>query len=448
MNTSLGQENIKKLLLELSLPAILGMMSSAIFNIADRYFVGKISPLALSGVGITMPIQMLQMAIILLIGIGSATLVSIKLGENKKDEAEDILFLSFKYIIITMALFAALFVIFFDPIMRAISVSDNVYHYAKPYILIIICGSVVGIPGYCLNNSLRSIGKAKVTMNAILYSSILNIILDPIFIFTFDMGIAGAAIATVLSQAALTVYVTYYFIKNKELLINLKYKKVEHELKIMRKIFVNGSPTFYTQILASFVNVFINSSAVYYGSDLDVAAMTIITTIFSFYHMFVIGISQGNLPIVGYNWGSKQFLRVRESLKWSLIYSTIMSVLLFVVVQICPALFASIFTEDEGLKGITAVGMRLYFLMIPLIGIQTISAQYFQGVGKPKTSTMLMFLRYGVVIVPSILILAPYIGIKGIYLSNAISDGVASIVAAVFIFKEMHNLTLLEKSKI
>ena len=305
MNTKLGQEKIGKLLWELSIPAILGMLSSAIFNIVDRYFVGKINPLALSGVGITMPIQMLQMAIILLIGIGSATLVSIRLGEGKKEEAEDIVFLSFKYIIISMLAFAGLFIVFCDPILEAISVSDAVYAYAKPYILIIIVGSIVGIPGYCLNNSLRSIGKANVTMKAILWSSILNIILDPIFIFSLDMGIAGAAIATVISQMALTIYISWYFISKKDLLINLKYKKVEGELEILKKIFSNGSPTFFTQIFASAVNVYMNSRAVFYGSDLDIAAMTIISTVFSFYHMFVIGLSQGNQPIVGYNWGSK-----------------------------------------------------------------------------------------------------------------------------------------------
>ncbi|SMB79849.1 putative efflux protein, MATE family [Desulfonispora thiosulfatigenes DSM 11270] len=445
MNTKLGQEKISKLLWELSIPAILGMMSSAIFNIADRYFVGKIDPLALSGVGITMPIQMLQMAIILLIGIGSATLVSIKLGEDKQEEAESILFLSFKYIIISMIAFATIFVLFCDQILVAVSVSDAVYMYAKPYILIIIVGSIIGIPGYCLNNSLRAIGKANITMKAILWSSILNIVLDPIFIFTLKMGIAGAAIATVISQTALTLYITYYFVTNKELLINLKYKKVINELKIIKRISMIGSPSFFTQILASFVNVFVNTNAVHYGSDLDVAAMTIISTIFSFYHMFVIGLAQGNQPIIGYNWGSKQYHRVRESLIRSLVYSTIMSVALFLIIQIYPSLLVTIFTDDDSLRSTAVVGMRLYFLMIPLIGIQTISSQYFQGIGNPKLSTILMMLRYGIIILPSVLILAPIIGVKGIYLSNAISDGIASVIAMLFIIREIRSLSKLEK---
>ncbi len=445
MNTNLGHEKIGRLLLELSIPAILGMMSSAIFNIADRYFVGKINPLALTGVGITMPIQMLQMAIILLIGIGAATLVSIRLGQGKKEEAEDILFLSFKYIIISMLGFAAFFLAFCDPILSLLSVSEAVHGYAKPYILILMTGSIIGIPGYCLNNSLRSIGKANITMKAILFSSLLNIILDPIFIFSLDMGIEGAAIATVIAQAALTVYITYYFITNKSLIINLKYKKVPNESDILKKIFSNGSPTFYTQIFASLVNVYINTNAVAYGSDLDVAAMTIISTIFSFYHMFVIGISQGNQPIIGYNWGSRQYDRVKESLEKSLLASTIFSILLWLIIQTYPDALVSIFTDDEGLRQIAADGMKLYLFMIPLIGIQTISAQYFQGVEKPRLSTVLMMLRYGVILLPAVAILAPLVGIKGIYMSNAISDGLASLIALGFIIKEIKHLSLLKK---
>lgn len=446
MSNRLGEEKINKLLWELSIPAILGMISGAIFNIVDRYFVGKINPLALSGVGITMPIQMLQMALILVIGIGAATLVSIQLGEDKKEEAEETLYLSFKYIIIAMILFAGFFVLFFDPIMAMIGVSDAVYEYARPYILILMIGSVVGIPGYCLNNSLRSIGKAKVTMQAILWSSLLNAVLDPIFIFTLDMGIAGAAIATVISQVALTVYVTHYFISKKDLVIHLKRKKVEGELQKLKRICIHGSPSFFTQILASFVNVFINTSAVAYGSDLDVAALVIISSVFSFYHMFIIGLAQGNQPIIGYNWGSKQYERVKESLIRSLVYASLISIALFTLLMWQPGILVSIFTDDAGLKEITVTGMRLHFLMLFMIGIQTISSQYFQGVGRPKMSTFLMLLRYGLVIVPAILLLGPRIGIRGIYLSNAISDGIASLVALAFIVKEIHHLTSLQQA--
>ncbi|HHU71502.1 MAG TPA: MATE family efflux transporter, partial [Clostridiales bacterium] len=177
----LRREKISKLLWKLSIPAIFGMLSSAIFNIVDRIYVGKINSLALTAVGITMPIQIIQMAFILLIGIGTSSLISIKLGEDKIEEAEDILYLALKYIMIFLLAFALIFMIFLDPILRFMAISEDVMPYAKEYIVIIIVGSIIGIPGYCLNNSLRSIGRAGISMRIIVITSIMNIILDPIF---------------------------------------------------------------------------------------------------------------------------------------------------------------------------------------------------------------------------------------------------------------------------
>ncbi|MEG2039482.1 MAG: MATE family efflux transporter, partial [Oscillospiraceae bacterium] len=429
MNERLAEGNINKLLWSLSIPAILGMLSGAIFNVADRIFVGKVSPLALTAVGITMPVQILQMAVILLIGVGSSTLVSIKLGEGKKQEAEDILFLAFKYIIITLIIFAVLFVIFCDPILKILSVSEQVMPYAKSYIMILIVGSVVSIPGYCLNNSMRAIGKANVSMNIILVTSVINIILDPIFIFVLDMGVAGAAFATVISQTILTVYVTMYFYKGKDLPVNLKFVKVANEKRLVKKIIINGSPSFYVQILATFVTIFTNWSLLRYGSDLDVASVTIMSTIFGFYHMVVFGIVHGNQPICGYNWGAKKYDRVLRSLQLSLLYAFILSFALFMVIEFYPAALVGMFTDDAVLLSTTENAVKLYLVMIPLIGLQTVSSQYFQSVGNARLSSLLSLLRYGVILVPAVLILAPTIGVQGIYISNAVSDFIASVVA-------------------
>ena len=281
-------KKISKLLWQLSIPAILGMLSSAIFNIVDRIFVAKINSNALTAVGITMPVQIIQMAFILLIGIGTSALISIKLGEGKKDEAEDILFIALKYIVIFLLVFAILFMVFLNPILSLFSISEDVMPYAKDYIVIIILGSVIGIPGYCLNNSLRSIGKSKVSMKIIIVTSVMNIILDPIFIFLFKMGIAGAAIATVISQTTLTVYVIYAFIKREDFAINLKFRRVKDEWILLKESLRMGLPSFYVQILAAAVNLFLNNSLLKYGTDLDVAALTIMSSIFSFYHMVVV----------------------------------------------------------------------------------------------------------------------------------------------------------------
>lgn len=440
MNERLATENIHRLLLSLTIPAILGMISAAIFNIADRIFVGHIDPLALTAVGITMPVQILQMAVVFLVGIGSSTLISIRLGEGKKEEAEDILFLSFKYILLSMAVFAAAVLLFSKPLLRTLSVSEAVLPYAKPYLIIIITGGIIGIPGYCLNNSLRSIGKADVTMRAVLFSSMLNIFLDPLFIFVFRLGIAGAAIATVLSQTALTLYITSYFIKEPSLMIRLKFKKIKNEAPLLLLILRQGSPSFFMQILATVSNLFINRSFVRYGTDLDVASITIILSIFSFYNMILYGLVQGSQPICGYNIGLERYDRVLETLRLSLTYAFLLSLGLFLAVEFIASSLVFPFTRDPALRDITAKAMGLYLIMLPLVGLQTISSQYFQAVGRPKISTFLSLLRYGVIMIPCTLLLAPKLGVLGIYLGNALSDFFSSAVAISFIAAEIRRL--------
>lgn len=440
MNYNLGQEKVSRLLWQLSIPAILGMLSSAIFNIVDRMFVGKISSDALTAVGITMPVQILQMAFVLLVGIGSSSLISIKLGEQKKEEAEQVLYLALKYILLFLTVFAGLFLVFLDPILHVLSISDSVMPYAKEYIVIIIVGSIIGIPGYCLNNSLRSIGQAKTSMNIIMVTSILNIILDAILIYGCGLGIAGAAIATVLSQTTLTVYVIWVFCKRTDFMIHLSRKKVVNEGVLLKESAKMGLPSFYVQILAAAVNMFINRSLLRYGTDIDIAAVTIMSSIFSFYHMVVFGIVQGNNAICGYNWGAKKYERVKQSLKLSISVAFLLSTALFLVIEVIPYLLVKIFTSDHELAFVTAKEMKIYLSMLPLVGVQTICAQYFQAVGKPTRSSVLSFLRYGVIVVPCILILAPLRGVQGIYISNAISDGIASIVAIICIIIEMKSL--------
>lgn len=448
MSHNLENEKINRLLWQLSIPAILGMLSSAIFNIVDRIFVGKINSLALTAVGITMPIQIFQMAFILLIGIGSSSFIAIKLGEGKKDEAEDILYLAFKYIILFLIGFAILFLVFLTPILRIFSVSPQVMPYAKQYIVIIIVGSIIGIPGYCLNNSLRAIGQAKTSMNIIVITSILNIILDPILMFTFKLGIAGAAIATVISQTVLTVYVVYSFIYRTDFLIHLKKKKIDNEKRLVFDFLKIGMPSFYNQILATVVNMIINYSLLKYGTDLDIAAVTIMASIFSFYHMVIVGIVQGNNTICGYNWGAKRYLRVRTSLQLSLLYSFILSFVLFAIIQLFPHVLIDVFTNDKELIEITSSGIKLYLSMLPLVGIQIISSQYFQSVGKATKSSLLAFLRYGIIIIPAIIVLAPIWGVQGIYASNALSDGIASIVSIVYIAIEIKHLKKLDNENL
>lgn len=447
MANRLGEEKINKLFWEMSIPAIMGMLSTAILNFIDRFFVGKINPLALSGVGITMPVQILQMAIVLLIGVGSSTLVSIRLGENRKKDAESILLVALKYNFILLGIFAIIFVLFLEPFMKVLAVSEQVYPYAKPYISVIVVGGVLGLPGYALNNSLRAIGKAKLTMNTVLYSSLLNMVLDPIFIFTFKMGIAGAALATVISQITLTIYVLQYFVFHKDLEIHLKFEKILNEWKILKNIFKNGYPSFNVQILGTFMGIYLNRNVVRYGTDFDVAALTIISTISGFYGSVVYGIVQGNQPILGYNWGSRQYDRVKKTLELSIAYTFVLSAILFIIVQFYPEVIIKFFTDDNLLIETTTKAIKIHLLMHPLIAPQTIGSQYFQSVEKAKQSSILLFFRYGLVMIPAIMILAPIFKVRGIYMSNAVSDFIAATVTFIFVFAEIKNLNKLIKEQ-
>ena len=440
MKYSLGEEKVSRLLWQLSIPAILGMLSSAIFNMVDRIFVGKINSDALTAVGITMPIQILQMAFVLLIGIGTSSLISIKLGEEKKEDAEQILWIALKYILIILVIFAALFLIFLNPILEMLAISDSVMPYAKEYIVIIIVGSIIGIPGYCLNNSLRSIGQAKISMIIIMSTSILNIILDPIFIYGLQLGIAGAAIATVISQTVFTACVLYMFCKRSDFVIHLARKSTEKEGELLIESMKMGLPSFFVQILAAAVNMFINRSLLKFGTDLDIAAITIMSSIFSFYHMVIFGIVQGNNVICGFNWGAKKYGRVTQSLKIAIGVAFLLSTGLFLVIELVPELLVGLFTSEKELAIVAAKEIRIYLLMLPFVGIQTVGAQYFQAVGKPKRSSMLAFLRYGIIVIPAILLLTPYLGVQGIYMSNAISDGVASLVTIVCIIFDIRRI--------
>ncbi len=442
MQNELGTKKIAPLLWELSLPATIGMMSSAFYNIIDRIFIGRLDSLAMTGVGVTMPLQVFQMAFVLLLGVGSAMTISIKLGEGKTEEAEGVLYTAFKYSVISMVLFSVLCLAFLDPLFDLLAISAEAAPYARAYIGVLLLGSVVSMLGYCINPVLRAIGMAKISMRIIIVSSLLNIILDPILIFGFNMGIAGAALATVIAQTYVTVRILTIFIKGKQLPIALRRRKHGKDTDYLPAIFKNGSPSFYIQLFATVINTFINKAIMAIGADTAIATVTIMSSIVSFYQMFINGIAQGNQPICGFNYGAKQFARVRESLKLSLLATLAISAGFSFVIFCFPTQLISIFTDDPEMIAVGSAAIPVYLMMLPAVGFHIISAQYFQTVEQPRLATILLFLRYGTILLPAIYLLCYVfeLGIDGIYLSNALSDGLSCAVALVFILKELQRL--------
>ncbi|EFM65098.1 MATE efflux family protein [Peptostreptococcus stomatis DSM 17678] len=441
MSKDLGNDKISKLLLDMSIPAILSMLVAAIYNIVDRIFIGRINPLGLTAIGITMPFQVVQMAFILLIGVGGSTLISIKYGEKKYDSAEKILYNSLVLIIISELIISLVCIIFMDPIFDLMGVSKDVYGYAKDYIWIILIGGVPGLTGYCLNNSVRSLGHAKESMIIVMVSSILNIILDALFIFVFKWGVKGAAIATVISQTMVTVFVLYFFIKAEDIPIKFRKKNASFDLKAVWEIFQNGLPNFYMNLFGTIVSIILNRFIIDFGGDYHLASVTIISSVSLFITMIIYGISQGAQPLIGYNFGANKYHRIVETVKLTTGVIVAISSLFLIFIEFYPKLFVYPYTSDTRLLDITGHNIRIYLLGITFVGIHSIATTYFQSIRRPKISSLLYILRYGGILIPFLYIVPKIMGINGVYLSNALSDTISGVVALIFLYIDIRRLS-------
>ena len=441
MSKDLGNDKISKLLLDMSIPAILSMLVAAIYNIVDRIFIGRINPLGLTAIGITMPFQVVQMAFILLIGVGGSTLISIKYGEKKYDSAEKILYNSLVLIIISELIISLVCIIFMDPIFDLMGVSKDVYGYAKDYIWIILIGGVPGLTGYCLNNSVRSLGHAKESMIIVMVSSILNIILDALFIFVFKWGVRGAAIATVISQTMVTVFVLYFFIKAEDIPIKLRKKNASFDMRVVWEIFQNGLPNFYMNLFGTIVSIILNRFIIDFGGDYHLASVTIISSVSLFITMIIYGISQGAQPLIGYNFGANKYHRIVETIKLTSGVIVAISSLFLIFIEFYPKFFVYPYTCDARLLDITGHNIRIYLLGITFVGIHSIATTYFQSIRRPKISSLLYILRYGGILIPLLYIVPKIMGINGVYLSNALSDTISGAVALIFLYIDIHSLS-------
>lgn len=434
----LGEDKIINLLIKYSIPAILSMLVISFYNIADRAFIGSIpgvGPLAIAGLGITMPVFTLIVAFGVLISMGATTNISIKLGEGKKDEAEKYLGNVFMLSIVLSLVIMFLGLIFIDPILISFGASVDTLIYAKEYISVIIIGTFFCIGGFTLNNVIRSDGNPKMAAKTQVIGCVINLILDPIFIFTFKMGIRGAAIATVLTQAIIFAWTLYYFTKGKS---NLKIRKQYLKLnnKYVKKIIVIGAAPFAMELSVSLVNVIMNNSLKAYGGDLSIGAMTAVTSIALIFTMPIFGINQGVQTIIGYNYGAKKYERSKEALKLAIILGTAIVTIGFILVQAFPSVFIGIFNKDPQLMKIAVEGIRVYLLTLPLIAIIIIGPAYFQAIGKAKQSMFLSLLRNFILLLPIIIIIPKFIGLQGVWLAQPVADVIATVIISIFLIKE------------
>lgn len=447
MNNSKELENgkIGELLLKFSIPAVIGMLVNALYSIVDRIFVGRgVGSTALSGVAVTFPISNIIMAVGMLVGIGSAAVVSIKLGEKRVKSAERIIGNAFLLSIIFTLIVSALGVAFIEPILKIFGASEATMPYAKQFGTIILLGAVLQNIGFGINPIIRAEGDAKTAMLTMLIGAVLNFIINPILIFGFKIGVAGSALATVISQAVCSIWVICYFTKGKSYL-KLKIKNMKLQKELIREIVSIGMSPFAMQLAASLVTVVFNTSLSKYGGDTAIGAFALINSVTMLILMPIFGINQGAQPIIGYNYGAKNIARVKKTILYSSIATGIISTIGFIIVQIFPEQIIMIFnTTDTNLIKIGANGLRIFLLMLALVGPQTSIANYFQSIGKAKNSMFLSLLRQVVVLIPLLIILPPFFKLNGVWMAGPASDFIAAVITVIFIIHEMKGLNKIE----
>ena len=437
----LGTEPIGKLLIKYSVPAIIGMIVNGLYNVVDRIFIGNIpgvGPLAITGLGVTMPIMTIIMAFGMLIGIGTTTNISIKLGQGKKEEAEKLIGNAITLALIVGLLISVFGLIFENQILNMFGASEGSLPYAKAYINIILLGSVFNLLGFVFNNAIRGDGNPKLSAMIMVVGCLTNIVLDALFIMVLKMGIQGAAIATITSQFITSIWGLSYYLRGKS---NLKFRKTSLKLdkSLVASIFAIGSAPFAMQIAASMIQVLNNQALSTYGGDLSIGAMATISSIAMIFLMPSFGLVQGMQPIVGFNYGAKNYDRAKKTFIISVLASTSFFVVGALVIQIAPQVLVGMFNKDAELMNITINGLRKYTLALPMIGISIVGTNYIQSTGRAKMAMVLSLLRQVIILIPMILILPKFLGLDGVWFAQPTADAISSILTAIVIFKEFRS---------
>lgn len=441
----LAEESIGKLLLKYSIPAIIGMLVNALYNIVDRMFIGRIpdvGSLALTGVGITMPIMSILLAFGMLIGIGSTANISLNLGRGKRDVAEKLIGNSVTLSLIVGIAITAIGLIFLNPILNIFGASANTLFYAKEYITVILIGSTFNILSFALNSTVRADGNPQMASFTMIVGCITNVVLDYVFVFVFNMGIKGAALATVISQALTFFIILYYYTKGKS---NLKLKTQNLKLKksLIMMTFAIGIAPFATQIANSLVQVVANNALKTYGNDLAIGAMTIISSLNMVFMMPIFGINQGCQPIIGFNYGARKFERAKKTFIYATIAATVICTIGGILIQLFPQVAISIFNNDAELTELAVKGLRIYLIMMPIVGINIVATSYYQSVGKAKMSMFVSLLRQVILLIPFTLILPTFMGLDGVWAAGACADLLSVVITIILIAKEFKSLNKL-----
>ena len=453
----LGQENVLPLLIRFSLPAIVGMLVQALYNVVDRIFVGNgVGALGLAGLTVAFPVMLVQMAFSMLIGLGATALISIRLGEDRQADAEQIMSHAVGLLVLVSFIMTVAGLVFLDPLVRLIGASEAVLPYARDYLRIILGGTVFQAISFGLNHMIRAQGSPKIAMATMLIGAITNIVLDPIFIYVLGWGVAGAAFATVLSHLVSCVWVLSFFLRGKSQL-HLDLRKVyKITWPVTLQIVSIGFAPFAMQLASSLQTLILNQSLAHYGGDLAISAMGIVFSVNTLFLMPIFGINQGSQPILGFNYGAKKYDRVKQTLIYAATGATILSLLGFLTTRLLPVGLVSLFGKhDAELMELGRLAMKIVMVSFPIVGVQIIGANFFQALGKPKKAAFLSLSRRVLMLIPLILILPRIWGLEGVFLAYPFADVVATMVTLWFLRQEFagldseesHRLSLIKSTR-
>ena len=440
----LKEEKIWRLIIKYSVPAILAMMVTSLYNTVDRAFIGSmkdVGALAISGLGVTMPILTILGAFCVGLAVGGSTNIAIKLGEGNKKEAEKSLGNTVAIELLVGIVMMIISIFYLEDILYFFGASNDTIKYSMDYMSVIMCGAWFNLPGFAMNSAIRAEGNPKFASNMMIIGCLLNLILDPIFIFGFDMGIKGAALGTVICQLVICLWSGYYFTLGKSNL-KLKLKNIKIESKIIKGIVVIALTPFCMELASGFIHLITNKVLKLYGGDLAIGAMTAITSINLLFLMPVYGISQGMQTIIAYNYGAKQFDRAKKALSIGILGAAGILSFGLIAILLFPKHFISIFTKDARLMELALNGISIYSLTLPAIGICILGTVYFQSIGSAKKSIILSLLRQVIVFIPLILIVPKYFGLNGVWAAQPLADIVSMIIIVLFLIKEFKDCKL------
>ncbi len=441
----LGILPVNKLLGQYSIPAIIAMTASSLYNMVDSIFIGHgVGALAISGLALTFPFMNLSAAFGAMVGVGSSTLLSVKLGQKDYESAQNIFGNSISLTLILGLLFTIVSLVFLDPILYFFGASEATLPYAREYMEIILVGNIITHTYLTLNAILRATGHPRLSMNATILAVIINTILNPLFIYGLDMGIRGSATATILAQAISLIWQLSVFNKP-DGVIYFKRGIYKLKSKIVKDTLAIGLSPFLMNSCACIIVILINRGLGEYGGDLAIGAYGIVNRVVFLFIMIVIGLNQGMQPIAGYNFGAQRYDRVLKVLRYTMLWGTLVTTTGFLIGELIPELCVRAFTTDKELTDIAVKGMRIVVMFYPLIGMQMVTTNFFQSIGQAGKSIFLSLTRQLLFLIPLLLILPQFLGLKGVWLAMPVADATACIVTGCMLivqYKKFKRLTV------